>query len=148
MRRATTVLVVEDDAAIRTMIVEALKFEGYDPSAVSTTAAALDRIRGSRPDLIITDYHLPGADGLELLRSLQEEGFGDVPALVISADTRPPDLPVTSFVPKPFELEAILRAVKRVLGKRGDDSDQRLASKAPGRLTWGSWLATPEMTLA
>jgi CheY-like chemotaxis protein len=148
VRRATTVLVVEDDAAIRNMIVEALKLEGYDPSAVSNTPAALDHIRGRRPDLIITDYHLPGADGLELLRALQAEGFGDVPALVISADARPPDLPVTSFIPKPFELEAILRAVRRVLGKRPDDSDQRAESRAPGRLAWASWLASPEMALA
>ncbi|MFI5268197.1 MAG: response regulator [Chloroflexota bacterium] len=115
---------VEDDAAIRTMIVEALKMEGYDPSAVSNTAAALEHIRGRRPDLIITDYHLPGGDGLELLRALQAEGFGDVPALVISADARPPELPITSFIPKPFELEAILRAVRRDLGKRTEDSDQ------------------------
>ena len=140
-------LVVEDDAAIRTMIVEALKLEGYSPTAVGSTPEALARIRRRRPDLIITDYHLPGADGLELLRALQAEGFGDVPALVISADARPPDLPVTSFIPKPFELDAILRAVRRVLGKR-EDSDQQAHSGGPGRLAWASWLAGPEMALA
>ena len=148
VRRATTVLVVEDDAAIRTMIVEALKMEGYDPTAVSNTPTALEHIRAHRPDLIITDYHLPGADGLELLRSLQAEGFGDVPALVISADVRPPDLPVTSFIPKPFELEAILRAVRRVLGKRTEDPDQRTQSRAPGRLGWASLLAKPQPEMA
>lgn len=139
---------VEDDAAIRNMIVEALKMEGYDPTSVGNTPTALEHIRRHRPDLIITDYHLPGADGLELLRSLQAEGFGDVPALVISADVRPPDLPITSFIPKPFELEAILRAVRRVLGKRTEDSDQRAESRAPGRLGWATWLASPEMALA
>ena len=148
MRRATTVLVVEDDDAIRLMIVEALKLEGYDPAAVGNTPTALEHIRRQRPDLIITDYHLPGPDGLELLRSLQAEGFGDVPALVISADVRPPDLPVTSFIPKPFELDAILRAVRRVLGKRKKDTDQRAESRSPGRLAWASWLASPEMALA
>jgi CheY-like chemotaxis protein len=139
--------VVEDDAAIRTMVVEALKLEGYSPSAVADTAEALAHIRRRRPDLIITDYHLPGADGLELLRALQAEGFGDVPALVISADARPPDLPVTSFIPKPFELDAILRAVRRVLGKR-DDADQRVEAGGTGLLGWASWLAAPEMALA
>jgi len=148
VRRATTVLVVEDDAAIRTMIVATLKLEGYDPTAVGNTPTALEHIRRHRPDLIITDYHLPGPDGLELLRSLQAEGFGDVPALVISADVRPPDLPVTSFIPKPFELDAILRAVRRVLGKRTKDTDQRAESRSPGRLAWASWLASPEMALA
>lgn len=139
---------VEDDAAIRTMIVEALKMEGYDAAAVGSTPTALDHIRRHRPDLIITDYHLPGADGIELLRALQAEGFADIPTLVISADVRPPDVPLTSFIPKPFELDAILRAVRRALGKRSDDPDQRTESRAPGRLGWASWLASPEMALA
>jgi len=68
--------------------------------------------------------------------------------LVISADVRPPDLPVTSFIPKPFELDAILRAVRRVLGKRTKDTDQRAESRSPGRLAWASWLASTEMALA
>lgn len=129
------------------MIVEALKLEGYSPTAVADTPEALAHIRRRRPDLIITDYHLPGADGLELLRALQDEGFGDVPALVISADVRPPDLPVTSFIPKPFELDAILRAVRRVLGKR-DDSAQLVQAGGTGLLGWASWLSGPEMALA
>jgi CheY-like chemotaxis protein len=116
VRRARTVLVVEDDAAIRNMILEALKLEGYMPSGVADTAAALDHIRASRPELIITDYHLPGKDGLEMLHALRDEGYGDIPALVISADVRPPDWPITSFIPKPFELEAVLMAVRSALG--------------------------------
>ncbi len=98
------------------MILEALKLEGYMASGVADMPAGLDHVRASRPELIITDYHLPGKDGLELLRTLREEGFGDIPALVISADIRPPDWPITSFIPKPFELEAVLMAVRSALG--------------------------------
>ncbi|MBV8085523.1 MAG: response regulator [Chloroflexi bacterium] len=141
MRRATTVLVVEDDASIRQMIVSALEVEGYRGTGVGDTPAALEQIRRRRPDLIITDYHLPGQDGLELLRALQAEGFGDIPALVISADVRPPDVPPSTFIPKPFELDAILRAVRRALGR--PDPGQPQQSK--GGLSLASWLRGPEL---
>lgn len=113
---------VEDDAAIRQLIIEALLADGYQAFGAGDAPSALNAVRSQRPDLIITDYHLPGSDGLELLRSLQEGGFADVPALVVSADNRPPDWPVTSFIPKPFDLEVILRAVRRALGLPGPEN--------------------------
>src|SRR5579859_1324261 len=129
VRRPTTILVVEDDTAIRDLMLEALRSDGYAVEGAADAPTALDAIRHQRPDLIVTDYHLPGADGLELLRLLQQEGFSDVPALVVSADTRPPGWPATSFIPKPFELDAILRAVRRALGL-----SENCASEQPGGL--------------
>ena len=124
MRREVPILVVEDDQAIRQMIVETLRNDGYAATGAPDTAAALAHVRQQRPDLIITDYHLPGADGLELLRSLRDQGFGDVPTLVISADVRPPEFPSASFIPKPFELDTILRAVRRALGQSDSPGQQ------------------------
>jgi CheY-like chemotaxis protein len=141
-------LVVEDDVAIRKMVLEALRLEGYLGTGAADTPAALAEIRKRRPDLIITDYHLPGADGLELLRALQSEGFSDIPALVISADARPPDWPVTSFIPKPFDLDAIVRAVRRALGKPSGGADQRAESDSRLRVAWATWLSSPGMVLA
>jgi CheY-like chemotaxis protein len=140
VRRATTVLVVEDDPAIRTLILETLTVDGYNATGVGDTTAAMEDVCGGRrrPDLIITDYHLPGADGLELLRLLQAEGFGDIPALVISADVRPPDWPMTSFIPKPFDLDAILRAIRRALGKPSGEPDQRSDGRPEVGLGTGS----------
>lgn len=128
------------------MIIAALEMEGYRGTGAPDTASALTHIRKRRPDLIITDYHLPGADGLELLRALQTEGFGGIPALVISADVRPPDLPITSFIPKPFDLDAILRAVRRALGKSDDAEPQQPSQSGLGGLAWASWL-TPQGSL-
>ena len=79
---------------------------------------------------------------LELLRSLQTQGFGDIPALVISADVRPPDWPITSFIPKPFDLDAILRAVRRALGKATGEEQK---SDSRPWLGLASWLVGPEL---
>ena len=133
---------MEDDQPIRQMIISTLQADGYECAGAPDTSSAMDSIRTRRPDLIITDYHLPGADGLELLRALQTEGFGDIPALVISADSRPPDWPSTSFIPKPFDLDAILRAVRRALGRGSDEPD------VGPRLTLASWLRQPGLALA
>ena len=136
MRRSIPILVVEDDAAIRELIVSTLAADGYGATGVGDAPSALAHIRRRRPDLIITDYHLPGEDGLELLRQLQEQGFGSIPTLVISADFRPPDVPLSSFIPKPFDLDAILRAVRRALGRSVDDQPQQSAGLS-------SWLMAP-----
>jgi CheY-like chemotaxis protein len=122
--RGVPILVVEDDAAIRHMILDTLQIDGHQATGVPDTLAALEEIRQHRPELIITDYHLPGADGLELLRMLRDEGFGDIPTLIVSADVRPPEFPAASFIPKPFELDTILRAVRRALA-RPDSREQR-----------------------
>jgi CheY-like chemotaxis protein len=135
--------VVEDDQSIRQMILETLRTDGYQATGVADTPAALAHVRQQRPDLIITDYHLPGADGLQLLRSLRDEGFGDIPTLVISADVRPPDFPSASFIPKPFELDTILRAVRRALG-RSSSAEQRIVTDAPHDGFW----RTPGIALA
>ena len=145
--RSTTVLVVEDDISIRRMMLAALESEGYGVSGAADTTEALTAIRERRPDLIITDYHLPGADGLELLRALQTEGFGDIPALVISADVRPPDVPANSFISKPFDLDSVLRAVRRALG-RTDQSSRAIPQPRLAGFGWVSWLGQPVLVPA
>jgi DNA-binding response OmpR family regulator len=65
-----TVLVVDDDRAIREAVVRAIKFDGMEAEAVATAREALQRVNGehgTRPDLLILDLGLPDLDGLELV---------------------------------------------------------------------------------
>ena len=85
-----TVLVVDDDRAIRDAVMRAIKFDGMECEAVATAREALQYIngeRGKRPDLVILDLGLPDLDGLEVVRQVRAKG-DDLPILVLTARTQ------------------------------------------------------------
>lgn len=70
------ILVVDDSAAMRNMIIRTLRQAGIDADDVSQAengAVALDKIRGSVPDLVLADWNMPEMTGIELLEALNEE---------------------------------------------------------------------------
>lgn len=71
LRKAGTILVVEDDAALRRLTQLQLEKLGYHTMVAVDVSTAEDVLRKSPPDLVICDLHLPGPDGLELLRTVR-----------------------------------------------------------------------------
>ena len=67
------ILVVDDDAASRTGLQALLERHGYRVEAAATGADALEKARSFRPTVVLADLVMPGMDGLELLRNLQDE---------------------------------------------------------------------------
>jgi two-component system OmpR family response regulator len=115
-----TILVVEDDAELRRLLVEHLAAEGFAVSAVAD-GAALDRELGrSLPDLLILDIMLPGEDGLSICRRLRQRHA--LPILMLTARGEEVDrvlgleFGADDYVTKPFsarELAARIRAILR-----------------------------------
>src|SRR5260370_16327819 len=110
------ILVVEDDDAIRELVSDVLRDDGYEVREATNGAEALGRIRLERPDLIVLDLMMPVMDGWTFVEEFRGEPFcNDVPIIVTSASH---DLPRTaerlrSFavrpcLPKPFDLHAFL----------------------------------------
>jgi CheY-like chemotaxis protein/two-component sensor histidine kinase len=84
------VLIVEDDAPVRSALELLLSLEGYPVRAVGTAGAAIATFRefGHDIDIVLTDYHLEdGETGLGVLRQLRELAGRDLPAVVLSGDT-------------------------------------------------------------
>ena len=76
----TTVLIVEDEKAIRDMIRMGLEMSGFHCLEAANISAAQAVIHDSLPDLILLDWMLPGGTGLELLRRLKkDEVFAECP---------------------------------------------------------------------
>ncbi|NKI34603.1 phosphate regulon transcriptional regulatory protein PhoB [Wenzhouxiangella sp. XN79A] len=127
------VLVVEDDDAIRDMIVFNLKRSGYEVIEAGDCQTARVRIADHRPDLILLDWMLPDTSGVEFARSLnRDELTRTVPVIMLTARSteddkvRGLDSGVDDYITKPFsarELLARMRAVLRRAAPEGDSDE-------------------------
>jgi two-component system, OmpR family, response regulator len=108
------VLVVEDDRAIREMIVAALAEAGYAVAAARNGAEGLERCRLFAPDVVVLDLMMPEVDGVEFLQRRPAEGC-EAPVVVMSAAfhrrSLPDDIAVDAFIEKPFAIDAFLSTV-------------------------------------
>jgi CheY-like chemotaxis protein len=66
-----SILVVDDDAAIRTMLKRLFRLEGFEVSVAASPGEALDQVKLHLPDLALVDYNLPGYDGCQVVRELK-----------------------------------------------------------------------------
>jgi DNA-binding response OmpR family regulator len=127
------VLIVEDDARIRPLVMRALGERGYAVSSAATGMEGLTLAVETKPDLVILDLGLPDVDGTQVLSMLR--AVSDVPVIVASARDDDPslvgclDAGADDYVVKPYtttQLEARIRAVLRRTGAGGPRTDRRL----------------------
>jgi signal transduction histidine kinase/CheY-like chemotaxis protein len=120
------VLLVEDDLDTLDLLRAALKHQRATVTAVSSAAEALASIRISRPDIVVTDIAMPGADGYQLLEKIQAMAFaGDrrLPVVAITAYAKEEDRQQAlssgfqSYLAKPIELSELVNAVADGVGK-------------------------------
>jgi two-component system phosphate regulon response regulator PhoB len=128
-----TILVVEDEAAIRHMLNFRLSREGFTVVEASDAAAAWEAIKGRYPDLVLLDWMLPNTSGLEFLRSLREDEYTrEIPVIMLTARSEEQhrvtglDHGADDYVTKPFsteELVARIRALlRRVTPEKSDEA--------------------------
>jgi DNA-binding response OmpR family regulator len=113
------VLVVDDDSAIRGMIVSVLEEEGLSAQGASNGAEALEAIEASPPRLIVLDLQMPVMDGWSLFRHLRSSGV-QTPVLLISAhgvkDARVA-LGAEDALAKPFDIDELIYRVTALLAR-------------------------------
>jgi CheY-like chemotaxis protein len=114
-----TILVVDDDASIAMLLAELLESVGYHAYTASNGRNALTIARAIHPELVLTDYQMPGLDGKQVIRALRTHpSTRDIPAVLMSS-TRPHEsaLRDVPFLPKPFDIEDVLGVVEHHLGE-------------------------------
>jgi CheY-like chemotaxis protein len=102
------ILVVDDEEAVGYVFERYLSIKGYRVSVAYSGPDALKAFAADTPDLVITDYKMPGMNGDELLRRLRDVHPG-LPAVMISANPIEvgPTLDGVRFFPKPVSLEIL-----------------------------------------
>jgi DNA-binding response OmpR family regulator len=120
---AVTVLVVDDDAALRLLCRVNLELDGFRVLEAGSVAEARQALTDERVDAMLVDVHLGDGDGRDLIRSL---GPGRPPAAFFTGSERiGPELRalVDDVIPKPFALDALGETVRAlVAGRRPVDS--------------------------
>ncbi len=117
-------LVVDDERDIREAVSEVLKDEGYEVIDARDGAEALDQLRARHPDLVLLDLMMPGMNGWEFCAAREREpDIRGVPVIVISALGRVSGLDAQAFLQKPFELDALVSAVRQYTGGGGGGAE-------------------------
>jgi DNA-binding response OmpR family regulator len=124
------ILLVEDDASVREAVTLALEAEGHQVAVAGTGPEGLERWRALRPDLVLLDVMLPGADGFEVCREVRRTD--QVPIIMLTARSDAIDVVVglesgaDDYVTKPFETRVLLARVRAVLRRDGRRPEGRV----------------------
>lgn len=115
---ATRILVVDDDAHIRRMIMAALRREGYEFTEAPNGRDALELMRREKPDVVVLDLMMPLVSGWDVLREREADpALRDIPVILVSA-SRDPEVAdavnkgVCAYLPKPFDLAALSALIR------------------------------------
>src|SRR5215204_4028593 len=108
-----TILVVDDDAALRCLLAIALEDAGYRVEEAGDGIQAIERLGRCSPDLILTDVQMPRLDGMGLARVLIPH-TPSIPLIAMSAEPRPAGCSLP-FIRKPFALDALFTLIARTL---------------------------------
>jgi two-component system KDP operon response regulator KdpE len=128
----TTILLVEDDAALRLALRTMLHSRDFEVVEVGNGETAVAAVADNETDLIVLDLGLPDIDGLEVLRRVRT--FSDVPVIVLTAHQeqhdkiRALDAGADDYVTKPFDTEELLARIRATLRRvpRAESTQSRL----------------------
>jgi len=129
------ILVVDDDLSMRQMLSILLERSGYTVETAASAEEALGQIEDNWPDLVMTDLNMPGMHGIELLTEVKRLGAvseRDVEVIVVTAygSTRTAVDAMTkgaaNYVLKPFNNDELKMVVRRALGRRALETENRM----------------------
>jgi two-component system, OmpR family, response regulator len=113
------VLVVDDEDNLRSMLVAALKYEGYDVAEASDGNGALGLVKTFSPNIVVLDVMMPGIDGFAVVKRLRDRG-DRTPVIFLTARDTTADkiaglnLGADDYLPKPFSLDELVARIESV----------------------------------
>ena len=126
-----TVLVVEDEAPLLTLLRYNLEKQGFRVDEAADGQEALLRVAEARPDVMLLDWMLPSLSGIEVCRQLRRRAeTRDLPIIMVTARTedqdavRALDIGADDYIAKPFAIEHVIARIRALLRRSG-----RVASK-------------------
>lgn len=149
MTTTPTILLVEDDGALRTLTARALRQSGFNVLTAATGAEMWVTLRETTVQLVVLDIMLPGTSGFELFRKLRRES--DVPIIFVSARGSEEDrvlgleLGADDYLAKPFSTRELAARVSAVLRRGGQENGNDAAADDRGAnvVRFDGWQVLP-----
>jgi UDP-3-O-[3-hydroxymyristoyl] N-acetylglucosamine deacetylase len=150
-----TILLVDDDASVRSSIGDVLRDEGFEVITASDGHEAVETIAREHPSLVLLDVWMPEMDGIEVLAQIKGSDAG-LPVIVLSGHgnvemaVRATRLGAADFIEKPFSIDGLLSSVRRALDATQIDAEPRAqtGSKSDGPVAACDAPRVPQRTLA
>jgi DNA-binding NtrC family response regulator len=122
-------LIVEDDAGVRTTIVNFLELEGYAVDTASSTDEALERLKQNAYPIVISDIYIDAGTGLDVLEAARRKDPSCSVILMTARGTMETVMAATrggafDYIAKPFDLDRMLETVKRAEASRRQETDE------------------------
>jgi DNA-binding response OmpR family regulator len=118
------IVIADDDADIRELVVFKLRHGGHEVVPVGDGAAAVEACREEKPDLVILDVMMPGMSGLEAARTLRsDDAMAGLPIIMLTARAQESDIEqgldagADDYIVKPFSPRELASRVDAVLSK-------------------------------
>ena len=116
------IIIAEDSVSIREAIAFGLESEGYEVEKAANGLEALGKFNGQKVDLLLTDFHMPEMNGLELMKNVRKlEKYRHVPILVLTTETQKEvicqakEAGGTGWMVKPFSIEKLVQTIRRLV---------------------------------
>jgi len=124
MNKSTSILVLDDDPDIGTMIKMMLEYKGYLVTVSDRAEAAEEVIRNNNIDLIIMDMLLSGVNGTDICTELKKNNStSHIPIMMISAHPNAKEICLEAgadeFISKPFDMQDILSKIQKLVSVQG-----------------------------
>ena len=142
MDTQNTLLIVDDDREIRSLLADYLETHGYTTLTAGDGQGMWTNLEKQSVDLIVLDLNLPGEDGLTLCRNLRAKST--VPVIMLTARSEPLDrilgleMGADDYLPKPFEPRELLARIRSVL-RRSQANGEHGDLNKPQKLKFGDW---------
>ena len=121
-KKKKRILIAEDSVSIREAVAYGLEGEGYEVEKAVDGLDALNKFDGQKIDLLLTDFHMPELNGLELIKKVRSlDNYRNVPILVLTTENQKDvilqtkNAGGTGWLMKPFKMEKLVQTVRRLI---------------------------------
>lgn len=117
------VMVIDDDKESRESLESALRLNGFQVRSFHSPRRALKEYNSMTIDAVITDYHLPGMTGMDILKAIHRKK-SDIPVIIISGEqkkdiaSRSLQLGASAFLTKPLNIKTVIAILKKLTKKK------------------------------